>query len=75
METFIGKIMDVLPSRVVMRVMTTESEPILKTFGTAPMIGIIDIRPGSIVKINVDIEGEEPVLTFEQGQPNDYYED
>lgn len=74
METFIGKIIDVLPSRVVMRVMTTESEPILKTFGSGPMVGVVDIKVGSVIKIHVNLDAVEPVLTYEQGAANDYHE-
>jgi len=54
-EIYYGKIIDVLPSSVTMRVSSNDgTEPIFRKFDSTPLLNVVEIKTGTVVKITVD---------------------
>ena len=74
-ETYFAKITDVLPSRVVVLIPSDAGkEPIVRTFDSGPMAGIIDLRIGVVFKITIETNPGEVIIRYAPANPNDYDE-
>jgi len=74
-ETYFAKIVDVLPSRVVTSIPSDRSEkPLLRTFDSSPMAGVIELRPGNVIKIVIETNPGEVIIRYSPANRSDYRE-
>jgi len=74
-EVYFARILDVLPSRVVVSIPSDRGEPaIVRTFDSTPLNGVIELRNGNVFKITIETNPGTVKTTFEPANKNDYRE-
>ncbi len=74
-ETYFAKIVDVLPSRVTVSIPSDRGQaPIFRTLDSAPMMGVIDLRSGNVMKINIETNPGIVTMKYSPANKNDYKE-
>lgn len=74
-ETYFAKIIEVLPSRVVLSIPSGRGKsPTIKTLSSIAMSGVIDVRKGNVVKITVEITPGKVVTDYSPANKSDYQE-
>ena len=72
---YFGRITDVLPSRVMMLIPSDKgSAPILRGFDKEPMVDVIDLRVGNVVKITIETIPGQVTIQYEPANRRDYNE-
>ena len=72
---YFGRITDVLPSRVMMLIPSDKGiHPILRGFDKEPMVDIIDLRAGNVVKITIETIPGQVTIKYEPANRRDYDE-
>ena len=74
-ETYFARIVEVLPSRVLVSIPSDLGEqPILRTFSSKPLEGIIDLRTGNVLKIIIENNPGEVIMRYQPANKSDYNE-
>lgn len=74
-ETYFARIIDVLPSRVMLSIPSDPGEdPIIKTLDSTAMQGVIDLRPGNVMKITIETTPGKVVMEYAPANKSDYRE-
>lgn len=74
-QTYFARITDILPSRVVTIIPSDSGKaPLTRTFDSTPMVGIIDLRVGTVFQITIETNPGEVIIRYAPANKNDYCE-